>query len=686
MKRYSDLEYLELNKFQRFFYKVALFFVGIPRWFLNLFISIGKFFAKAGIAIKNEFVDVFMTFKNGDWKTRLSFVVMGFGNLARGQILRGVMFLLFEIVFILYMVLWGGYWIGQMATLGTQGPKKEYVPEYDAYITIYHDDSFKILLYSVLSLFFAVAFIYTWRLNVKQNEIAQEILDTPQRLALQKECKTKIKEYYSEHPNLAQTDENEVKERIRAINAYYDNEVSLLKPDNRKLYKQKVKENNSLRNAEVKALKENNKTVLAEALAQVDPSDKAARKEVVEQNKASLAEQIAEVDNKYGKQAEEFAREFNVNYTHEKRVLDESRKFELKYAKEDRGAFNIRKEYREKINECGKPLVSDKQDLEAMVDNQFHKTLLALPLTGIVLFTVLPTFFMILVAFTNYCGANDGHFNNLFHWVGLDNFNTLLNWNTGSKSYSAAFGEILGWTLIWAFFATFTNYFLGMLVAIMINKKGIKLKKFWRTVLVLTIAIPQFISLLYVSKMFADNGIIKAYLVKWFNIDPKFSFIGDNAEPWVARLTVIVINIWIGIPYLMLIATGILMNIPADLYESAQIDGANVWQQYMKITLPYMLFVTGPYLLTSFIGNMNNFNVIYLLTGGAPKMGSTGGAAGSPGYTDLLVTWLFKITQGDGTYYNMASVIGILVFIVVSVISLIVYNVMPSTRNEEDYQ
>ena len=136
----------------------------------------------------------------------------------------------------------------------------------------------------------------------------------------------------------------------------------------------------------------------------------------------------------------------------------------------------------------------------------------------------------------------------------------------------------------------------------------------------------------------------------------------------------------------MLIATGILMNIPQDLYESARIDGAKPVQQFTKITLPYMLFITGPYLLTSFTGNMNNFNVIYLLTGGGPTNASisTGGAA--VGHTDLLITWLFKITMEGGNKYYMASVVGILVFLVVAVISLVVYSLLPSIKNEEDFQ
>ncbi len=142
---------------------------------------------------------------------------------------------------------------------------------------------------------------------------------------------------------------------------------------------------------------------------------------------------------------------------------------------------------------------------------------------------------------------------------------------------------------------------------------------------------------------------------------------------------------WIGIPYLMLMATGILMNIPQDLYESSRIDGANTFQQYTKITLPYMLFVTGPYLLTSFVNNLNNFNVIFLLSGGNPIKGTSGGA--SVGHTDLLITWLYKMTLASGdTKYYAASVIGIMVFVVVAVLSLIVYNVIPSTKNEEDYK
>ena len=340
------------------------------------------------------------------------------------------------------------------------------------------------------------------------------------------------------------------------------------------------------------------------------------------------------------------------------------------------------------ITSQGKKVKSGKDDLRSLVDDQFHKTLLSLPLAGIMMFTILPTIYMVLVAFTSYDGNNNGY-SNLFSWVGLDNFNQLLNFNTGGLGL--AFGEILSWTLMWSFFATFTNYFLGMFVAILINKKGIKFKKFWRTALVMTIAIPQFVSLLYVSKLFDDCGVIGKFLLDmgWFPqalLDMRINSLWDHEV--TARIMLIVINIWVGIPYIMLMATGILMNIPQDLYESSKIDGASAFQQYTRITLPYMLFVTGPYLLTSFVGNLNNFNVIYLLTGGNPldtQLGTPGGA--SVGSTDLLITWLFKMTvDSPESKYYAASVIGIMIFIVVAVLSLVVYNIIPSTRNEEDFK
>ena len=307
---------------------------------------------------------------------------------------------------------------------------------------------------------------------------------------------------------------------------------------------------------------------------------------------------------------------------------------------------------------------TNKQDLHSLIDSNFDKTLLALPVIGIFLFTVLPIMFMICIAFTNYDMEHTPP-GKLFTWVGFDNFRQIFIF--GGAGFGSTFFKVLAWTLIWAFFATFLNYFLGMALAMLINKKGIKFKKMWRTILIVTIAVPQFVSLLYVGKMFAADGIVNTYLMKWGWISKAIPF---WTNPTLAQVLVIIINLWIGIPYLVLIATGLLMNIPADLYESARIDGATNIQMFFKITLPYMLFVTGPFLLTQFIGNINNFNVIYLLTQGQPLSTKLSNNAG---YTDLLVTWLYKMTVNSSNY-KMAAVIGIMVFVVVAVVSLMIEN------------
>ncbi len=339
--------------------------------------------------------------------------------------------------------------------------------------------------------------------------------------------------------------------------------------------------------------------------------------------------------------------------------------------------MNIRENRKEELLlKNGKRLPSNKEVFLSLFDKNFDKTLLALPVTGVFVFTVLPIVFMILVAFTNY-DKNHQSPTNLFTWVGLENFKNIVSFS--GAGIGSTFIQVLLWTLVWAFLATFTNYFLGLAVAMLINKKGIKFKKLWRTILVLTIAVPQFVSLLYVMKMFANDGLINGYLIKWGIIKTYIPFWTD---PMLARITIIIVNIWIGIPYMMLIATGLLMNIPEDLYESARIDGANPWQMFRSITLPYMLFVTGPFLLTQFTGNLNNFNVIYLLTQGKPQSVNLAEKAGN---TDLLITWLYKMTVND-TNYRMAAVIGIMVFVVTAVISLVVYNMLPSVRDEEGFQ
>lgn len=453
----------------------------------------GKLFRGVG----DDFKDIGLTFKEGDWKTKVSFLIMGFGPLMRKQFLRGIALLAVEVFFIFYMISFGWGYLKDIGTLGTVARVMNADGTYS-----YNDNSFFILMYSILTFMILVAFIAIWRINVRVNR-------------------------------------NE-----------------------------------------------------------------------------------------------------------------------------------------EKLIAAGKPLATVKQDFHSLLDSHFDKTLLTLPVLGVFIFTVLPILFMICIAFTDY-DANHQPPTNLFTWVGLENFKNLFSF--GTSGLGSTFFIVLSWTLIWAFFATFLTYFCGMGVAILINKKGIKFKKLWRTILVMTIAVPQFVSLLYVYKMFANDGLINTYLMKWGWISSAIPF-WTNAT--LAKVMIILINLWIGIPYTMLIMTGLLMNIPEDLYESARIDGASGFQMFRSITLPYMFFVTGPFLLTQFTGNLNNFNVIYLLTKGGPQSMALSNNAG---YTDLLVTWLYKMTIDD-TNYRMAAVIGIMVFVVTAVISLVVYGMLPSVRDEEGFQ
>ena len=501
-----DLEQFKLNKFQRFGRSISRWFKSIPSRLKNFFCKkVPNFFVNIGLKIKKEFCSLYEAFKKGDYKTRTSFLIMGFGQLMRKQFFRGLLFLSFEVLFIVYMIGFGWKYLSLIGSLGEVATQEIWNEEEQIYEYVIGDNSYLILLYFLITAFIIAAFIYVWRLNVKQNYTTQ---------------------------------------------------------------------------------------------------------------------QLAEIGIK------------------PKRVKD---------------------------------------DLKSIGDSQYHKTLLAIPTLGLLMFTILPMVFMVLIAFTNWDAY---HYppKELFEWVSFNNFIDLFGGGVSqdSKLFFYTFKQVLLWTFIWAIFATFTNYFLGMVVAMLINKKGIKFKKLWRSVLVFTIAVPQFVSLLLISQLLQDNGAINVLLKDLGWINESIPFLSDGL---FAKITVIIVNIWVGIPYTMLICTGILMNIPDDLYESAKIDGASPIRMYLKITLPYMLFVTGPYLLSQFIGNINNFNVIYLLTGGNPGNLNYQFA----GETDLLITWLYKLTLNNSNY-KMSAVIGIVVFVIIAVISLPLYSRTNAVKNEEDFR
>ena len=320
----------------------------------------------------------------------------------------------------------------------------------------------------------------------------------------------------------------------------------------------------------------------------------------------------------------------------------------------------------------GKKVPTFVDDCKELLDNNIHKFLMFPPFMMLMIFTIVPLVYMMLMAFTNYSKVGD-HLT-LFDWVGMENFISLFD---STSALGRQFVPVLTWTLIWAFFATFLNFFAGTIMAMIINRPSTRLKGFWRTVFSLTIAVPQFVSLLIIRTMFKPEGAVNSLLMDLGWIETALPFFTDAM--W-ARVTIIAINMWVGIPYTVMSVTGILQNIPAEQYEAARIDGANAFQQFTNVTLPYMIFVMTPTLISSFTGNINNFNIIYLLSGGGPTY-----IGDSAGQTDLLVTWLYKLTI-DNQQYNLAAVIGILTFVVLATVALVTYRNSGSYKDEEGFK
>jgi len=314
-----------------------------------------------------------------------------------------------------------------------------------------------------------------------------------------------------------------------------------------------------------------------------------------------------------------------------------------------------------------------KQSIRYVLDYKFAQAFLTLPGLGVLLLTIMPIIFMVMLAFTNYSAPNHIPPAKLVDWVGFNTFKELLT----LKTWSHTFYGVLTWTIIWAVLSTVTTYFGGLLVALLINQKGIRFKGFWRTLLVIPYAIPQLISLLVMRNMFNGQfGPINQYL----------GYFGLGGLPWLtdpfwAKVTVIVVNMWVGIPVSMILIMGVLTTIPRDMYEAAEVDGASSYQKFRIVTLPMVLFSTAPILIAQFAGNINNFNAIFLLTNGAPVVGDYQYA----GATDLLVTWLYKLTL-EQNKYNMASAVGIIIFLIIATFSIYNYRRTKSFKEEDMIQ
>ncbi|EHI70168.1 carbohydrate ABC transporter permease [Streptococcus ictaluri] len=302
--------------------------------------------------------------------------------------------------------------------------------------------------------------------------------------------------------------------------------------------------------------------------------------------------------------------------------------------------------------------LSLKEEFHQLADQHFPQMVLFFPILGILIFSVLPIVFMILIAFTNYGGKIVPP--ELVDWVGLANFKKIVS----LSQFAPIFFKIFQWNMVWAVLSTALNYFAGLVLALLFSHKKLKGSVFWRAFPILAYAIPGFISLLAFKFMFSYGGPINYYIqamghhaVGFLDVDAK----------WLARAIGLFVNAWISVPSIMLLATGLLSNKDESLYEAAQIDGASKWQQFSKITLPYMIIATTPVLIGQFVGNFNNFGIFYFLRGGL-YMDHYFLASD----TDLLINWLYNLSIANN-YYSIGASISLIIFIVISIMSLFVY-------------
>lgn len=327
---------------------------------------------------------------------------------------------------------------------------------------------------------------------------------------------------------------------------------------------------------------------------------------------------------------------------------------------------NVRRD----IQSCkkGEKPIGLRRAIARYVDKKFYVVALALPVIGVCIFNIIPIIFMILIAFTNYGGEIVPP--KLVDWVGLQNFKKILVLG----ELKDTFFKILGWNIVWAVLATLLSYFGGLGLALLLNKKCVKGKTFWRAFPILAYALPGFITLLAFKFMFSYGGPINYYITQAGGKAVGFLDIDAGIK---AKLIGLCVNTWISVPSSMLLATGILSNMNTELYEAASIDGATSWKQFTKITLPFVIFSTTPVLITSFVGNFNNFGIFYFLRGGLYCddyfLASD---------TDLLINWLYNMSI-DNNYYAIGAAISLVIFVITSAISLTAY-VRSSAFKKED--
>ena len=308
-----------------------------------------------------------------------------------------------------------------------------------------------------------------------------------------------------------------------------------------------------------------------------------------------------------------------------------------------------------------------KEMVHAIYENGFSYLLIIPSYIAMTFAIIFPVLVTLMIAFTNYDFKHTAP-TTLLDWIGFQNFTNMWTLST----FRSAFTSVLGWTLIWALAASTLQIVLGILTAIIANQPFVKGKRIFGVIFLLPWAVPAFITILTFSNMFNDSvGAINAQVLPLFA--KIFPFLDGVLIPWKTdptwtKIALIMMQGWLGFPYIYVLTLGILQSIPNDLYEAAYIDGANGWQKFRNITFPMILAVAAPTLISQYTFNFNNFSIIYLFNDGGP--GSVGGNAGS---TDILISWIYKLTTNTSPQYSMAAAVTLIISVIVISISMIAF-------------
>lgn len=302
-------------------------------------------------------------------------------------------------------------------------------------------------------------------------------------------------------------------------------------------------------------------------------------------------------------------------------------------------------------------IASNQQSVRQIFGKSFPMIALAPAVILVVFFVIVPLIFSAAVAFTDYSSPEHIPPNNTVNWVGFKNFTALFG---GNASWTSALGRVALWTFVWAIFATFTCFALGMLVAVILKETRIKIAPALRVIFILPYAVPSVISMLVWTNLLNGSFGIVNKTLQQIGMAGNIPWLSD---PTLAKVSCILINLWAGFPYFMLLIMGNMTSISEDLYEAARIDGASTWVRFKKITLPLVIYQTAPLLIMGFTHNVNNFGAIYFLTSGNPVVSDT--TVTNAGGTDILITWIYNLTM-NALKYNYASVIAVMIFIIMA--------------------